>query len=231
MCIILAFFLVSCAAQYEPSYQVIDTFDEGAGGWEAGFADLPAEHDNDFFALDYGWDELPSGLEGRAIFISGNNHSDDLFMYFQQQLMGLRPNAAYQMQFEIELASNTPEGLMGIGGSPGESVYIKAGAAGHEPELITDEIGWLRLNVDKGNQESEGENMINLGTLANPNLDPETTTADKFSLMTLGSVEKDFFVTSDENGRIWLLVGCDSGFEGPTTVFFNMIAITLKEVR
>ena len=97
--------------------------------------------------------------------------------------------------------------------------------------MINDEIGWLRLNVDKGNQESEGENMINLGTLANPNLDPETTTADKFALMTLGSVEKDFFVTSDENGRIWLLVGCDSGFEGPTTVFFNMIAITLTEVR
>ena len=154
---------------------------------------MSAEYDPGFFTLGHEWSDLPSGLEGRAIYISGNNHSDDLFMFFQQQLMGLRPNTAYQMQFEIELASNTPEGLMGIGGSPGESVYIKAGAAGHEPELITDEIGWLRLNIDKGNQESEGENMINLGTLANPNLDPEPTTGDIFALMTLGSVEKDFF--------------------------------------
>lgn len=228
---VLASFLVSCSAQYKASYQKIYTFEEEAGDWEAGFADLPAEYDTSFFALGHGWGDLPSGLKGRAIYISGNNHSDDLFMYFQLQLMGLRPNATYQMQFEIELASNTPEGLMGIGGSPGESVYIKAGAAGHEPELITDEIGWLRLNIDKGNQESEGENMIILGTLANPNLDPETTTGDTFALMTLGSVDKDFFVTSDKNGNIWLLVGCDSGFEGPTTVFFNLITITLTEVR
>ena len=33
------------------------------------------------------------------------------------------------MQFTIVLASNAPSGGLGIGGSPGESVYLKAGAS------------------------------------------------------------------------------------------------------
>ena len=79
--IILSVFLTSCSANYEQVYQFNDTFDEDQQGWVAGFADLPADYDPAQFMLDSGWGSLPSGLEGNALFLSGNNHSDDLFMF------------------------------------------------------------------------------------------------------------------------------------------------------
>ncbi len=227
---VLTLFLMGCSTKYEPEVHFRDTFDQDREGWVAGWADLPADYDPDQYELVSGWGELPSGLEGYAIYSSGNNHSDDLFMFFQKQITGLKPKTAYQVQFDIELASNTPAGLMGIGGSPGENVYVKAGAVDHEPDIIPDSIDWLRVNIDKGNQASEGEDMINLGTLANPNIDPETFTGDDdYALMSLDNQGIPFHVTSDEDGSIWVIFGSDSGFEGKTTVFYNSIDITLTE--
>jgi len=221
--------LISCTTQYESTYQFSYTFEEDQEGWQAGFADLPGDYDPDLFELDSGWSELPSGLEGSAIYLSGHNRSDDLFMYLQQHITGLKPETTYQVDFSIDLASNTPEGLMGIGGSPGESVYIKAGAVNPEPELVTDDIDWLRLNIDKGNQATEGEDMINLGTIANPNIDMSTFTGEEYALMNLNNQEMPFTVTSDKDGSIWVLVGSDSGFEGATTIYYDAIEIQLTE--
>jgi len=227
--IIFSAFLVSCSAQYEQAYQFNYTFDEDQEGWVAGFADLPADHDPVFFALDSGWSKLPSGLEGGAFYLSGNNHSDDLFMYLQKHITGLKPETTYQVGFSIDLASNTPEGMMGIGGSPGESVYIKAGAVNIEPELVTDSIDWLRLNFDKGNQATESEEMINLGTVANPNINMDTFTGEEYALMNLNNQMVPFTVTSDKDGGIWVLIGSDSGFEGATTIYYVSIETNLTE--
>ena len=227
--IILSVFLTSCSANYEQVYQFNDTFDEDQKGWVADFADLPADYDQAQFMLDSGWGSLPSGLEGNALFLSGNNHSDDLFMFIQKQFTGLKPETTYQVQFDVELASNSPAGMMGIGGSPGESVYIKAGAVNHEAEIIPDSSNWLRMDIDKGNQASEGADMINLGTFSNPNIDAETQVGDEFALMRLDNQYVPFQVTSDKEGNIWVIIGSDSGFEGATAVYYNSINITLTE--
>ena len=222
---VFAVLLVGCSAKYEQTYRFNYTFDEDQEGWVTGFADLPADYDPDLFELDSGWSELPSGLEGSAIYLSGHNRSDDLFMYLQQHITGLKPETTYQVDFSIHLASNTPEGMMGIGGSPGESVYIKAGAVNREPELVTDDIDWLRLNIDKGNQATAGEDMINLGTIANPNIDLGTFTGEEYALMNLNNQMISFTVTSDKDGSIWVIIGSDSGFEGATTLYYDAIEI------
>ena len=227
--IVFAVLLAGCSTKYEQAYQFSYTFEEDQEGWVAGFADLPADYDPDLFELDSGWSELPSGLEGHAIYLSGHNRSDDLFMYLQQHITGLKPETTYQVDFSIDLASNIPKGMMGIGGSPGESVYIKAGAVNREPELVTDDIDWLRLNIDKGNQATEGEDMINLGTIANPNIDLGTFTGEEYALMNLNNQELSFRVTSDADGSIWVLVGSDSGFEGATTLYYDAIEIRFVE--
>ena len=222
---VFAVLLVGCSAKYEQTYRFNYTFDKDQEGWVTGFADLPADYDPDLFELDSGWSELPSGLEGSAIYLSGHNRSDDLFMYLQQHITGLKPETTYQVDFSIDLASNTPEGMMGIGGSPGESVYIKAGAVNREPELVTDDIDWLRLNIDKGNQATAGEDMINLGTIANPNIDLGTFTGEEYALMNLNNQMISFTVTSDKDGSIWVIIGSDSGFEGATTLYYDAIEI------
>jgi hypothetical protein len=221
--------LASCSGSYEQEFQFTYDFEEGEQGWVTGFADLPADYDPLIYELDSGWGALPSGLEGNAIYLSGHNRSDDLFMFLKVQVEGMKPNTTYQASFSIDLASNIPEGMMGIGGSPGESVFVKAGATTNEPEVVEESDGWLRMNIDKGNQASEGEDMINLGTLANPNIDMDTFIGEEYALMTLDSQGREFSVTTDSQGRLWLIAGTDSGFEGPTTVYYDKIEVKFTE--
>ena len=62
------------------------------------------------------------------MYISGNNHSDDLFMYYKRRIGSLRPGGVYAITFDVEFASMYPDGSIGIGGSPANSVFFKAGA-------------------------------------------------------------------------------------------------------
>ena len=71
--------------------------------------------------------------------------------------------------------------------------------------------------------------MINLGTLANPNIDLDTFTGEEYARMTLDNQDHTFSVTTDNNGIVWVIAGTDSGFEGATTVYYDMIRSTFIE--
>ncbi len=75
---------------------------------------------------------LPAPLQpSPALFLGGDNRSDDLFMFYKAHVGGLLPGASYFVRFEVEVATNVPMGCVGIGGAPGESVWVKAGG-GHD---------------------------------------------------------------------------------------------------
>ena len=198
-----------------------------AEGWVAGFADLPADYENDLYELDSGHRELASGLEGSGIYIQGHNRSDDLFMFLKKRVDGLKPETTYQATFGIDLATNVPEGMVGIGGSPGESVYVKAGATAAEPLVAEDASGYLRMSIDKGNQAQEGQDMINLGHVAHPEL--ATSAEGEYKIKSLDNEGRDFRATTDANGGLWFIVGTDSGFEGLTALYYSRISIVLEE--
>jgi heat shock protein HslJ len=202
-----------------------DTFDDGDEDWIAGFADLPADYNPEIYELDSEWRELPDDLGGYGVYMQGHNRSDDLFMFLKRRVDGLEAGATYQATFRLVLASNVPPGLSGVGGSPGESVFVKVGATTVEPIVEEAADGWLRMNIDKGNQASEGEDMINIGDMANPNITSET--AGAYERMEQNSSGRDFEVTADENGVVWFIVGTDSGFEGLTTLYYDTITVVL----
>jgi heat shock protein HslJ len=192
-------------------------FEDDEEGWIAGFADLPVDYNQELYELESEWRDLPDDLDGSGIYLQSHNRSDDLFMYLKRKVDGLEPGTTYEAIFKLDIASNVPEGLSGIGGSPGESVYIKAGATTTEPENVEDDQGWWRMNIDKGNQ--------NIGDMANPNLTPDTV--GQYELMTVDSAGREFEVTADETGTIWYIVGSDSGFEGLTTLYHDTISVIL----
>ena len=198
------------------------SFENDSQGWLTGFADLPADFDQSTFELDSGHRPLPEGQEGSGMYLQGHNRSDDLFMFLSRQVEGLRPETAYAVTVSIDLATNVPAGLMGIGGSPGESVYVKAGASAVEPLVEEDNAAYLRLNIDKGNQATEGEAMINLGNVAHPEV-----TGDEYRIKTLNNQGRAFAVVSDSEGRVWLIVGTDSGFEGLSAFYYARITYIL----
>ena len=86
-------------------FSVSFDFSESADGWTADFADLPANaEDSIFYELKHGYTNLPANLGMRkAIMLSGNNHSDDLFMFIKRKVTGLNPNTSYTLVFEVEL--------------------------------------------------------------------------------------------------------------------------------
>ena len=196
-------------------------FDSSTEGWMGDFADYPAGEEENY-ALDFGHSSLPESIDitQGALKLSGRNHSDDLFMFVKKEITGLTPNKQYRINFEVEFASNVADGEFGIGGSPGESVYIKAGATATEPQKIEDDLGWYRLNIDYGNQSEGGNDMIVLGNFANG------TNENVYVLKTLSNSTL-FLATSGNNGTLWLLVGTDSGFEGETTIYINKIKVEL----
>lgn len=198
------------------------TFNSGAEGWSGDFADLPP-NEEEFYELRFEHTNLPEPLDESdgALLLSGNNHSDDLFMFLKKEISGLNPNQEYLITFEVEFATNVAEGMAGIGGSPGESVYIKVGATATEPEKELDEDGFLRLDIDKNNQSQSGEDMIVIGNFANG------TDNNIYTLKTLSN-STPFRATSSDEGTLWLLVGTESGFEGTTTVYYNTIEVQLE---
>ena len=222
--------IVGCSddGNWDNDLRLTYTFETGTEGWVAGFSDLPADADSEFYELESSHQQLPSGLPGYGIYIQGHNHSDDLFMFLKTQVGGLQANSMYRMDFSIDLATSVPEGLGGIGGAPGEDVYVKAGAVADEPLTVTDNIGWLRLNIDHGSQSQGGEDMIVIGNIAHPQLSPDSS--DEYKIKSLNNAGQVFTAVTNSNGSLWCIVGTDSGFEGLTTLYYSQIVITFTEI-
>ena len=204
-------------------------FEENEEGWTGGFADLP-EEGHDIYELEVDLSPIPeeTNATGNSIRIQGNNRSDDLFMFLKKQITGLSPSTTYQIIYDIEIASQYPEEAPGAGGSPGGSVFIKAGATAEEPIPIVEDQGgvnYLRMNIDKGNQSQEGADMINMGTVG---IDGDEY---KYELIQRSNEDRRFSVTTDPDGNLWLIIGTDSGFEGLTVLYYNRIKVRLEKTR
>ena len=142
-------------------------FSRGPQGFVAGFADYPPDH-ADAYELTSGYRALPPPLESQsALFISGVNRSDDLFMFFKGPIGGLSPGARYGVTVSVEIATDTPAGCVGVGGAPGESVWIKAGATAVEPLPVRDG-SYLRMNVDIGSQSAGGTQALQRRLASSP---------------------------------------------------------------
>ena len=220
--------LMACKKDPDPIPDKTFSFDfeSSAEGWQGGFADLPVDADTAFYGLEINHTPLPDPLDvnQKALRISGDNHSDDLFMFFKKQLDGFEPDREYELTFELEFASNAPENSFGVGGSPA-SVYIKAGAISEEPKEIAAQDDWYRMNIDKGNQSQSGADMQVLGTIGIPG---DTAV---YKLVQLDNVSDAFVAKTDSDGKLWVIIGSESAFEAVTTLYYNKIDIsaTAKE--
>ena len=202
------------------------SFETDADGWVVAFADLPEDYDQSIYELDGGHRTLPDDLYGAGIYVQGHNRSDDLFMYLKRRVGSLTPSASYTVSATVDLATDAALGLVGIGGAPGESVFVKAGASTAEPEAAPDSTGHLRMNIDKGNQSRGGPQMGVLGNVGHPDI-----VGDEFRLKTLDNMDSPVVVKADDSGSAWLIVGTDSGFEGLTRLYYDRLSFTLTPIE
>ncbi len=192
-------------------------------GWLVNFAEYDKDQETEM-QLSYEYTTLPSyiGPDISALMIQGNNQSDDLFMYAQNLVDGLLPNTEYEVTLELEFATNAPENSVGIGGSPGSSVFIKAGVMPFDPQtnLVNN---YYEVNFDKGEQSESGTDVITYGTFGNSNSAEDTT----YVLKKFNNKDNPIIMRSRNVGNIYIIIGTDSGFEGLTKIYYNRLVISL----
>ena len=203
------------------------TFAASDEGFSGGFSDYPEEIEANM-DLVFQHTDLPEAFApGRkGLKIAGSNSSDDLFMYIKKRLGsadGIEANKTYKMSMTVEFATSAASGCSGIGGPPGESVYLKAGSVNFEPESQAVD-GFFEMNIEKGQQAAGGKDAALLGHVGNNSGDCTGNTWE-YKTLTLES----FTVQTDIWSRIWLIIGTDSGFEGRTTLYYTNIKVKLTE--
>lgn len=204
-------------------------FQNGSDGWASDLSDYSEETRPEDVLTQTG--ESPPGIDDESGYfrLAASNRSDDLFHYMHRLLgeqADLVPNTPYRIDFRVEAASNAPSNCAGIGGAPGESVWLKVGATTIEPVPIMED-GQTRLNVDKGNQSQGGEDAQVAGVIANGIPCEEALEADSPYAMVTWEETLDELVSTDDEGRLWLFVGVDSGFEGRTDLYYDTLEVVL----
>lgn len=210
-------------------------FNQGRLNWRSGFSDWrEADADEHEFIAEIR--RLPSelNLNRKGYFLSGDNRTDDLLMYLTRTLtreQGLRPGQQFMVEFDIRFASNALTAGFGVGGSPGDSVYLKAGAAPEAPRNTLDEEGIFRLNLDHSQQGSGGRDISLVSSITNglTSEDVEDPENPPYKSVRRIHVHPNP-VTVGTDGKLHLVVGTDSGFEATTSIFFQSINVRLVPV-
>ncbi|MFD2166211.1 hypothetical protein ACFSJY_08000 [Thalassotalea euphylliae] len=171
---------------------------------------------------------LISGESQSGYLLHSYNRSDDTGMMLTLPVKGLLPNSTYKATFNATVATNVNPFCSGIGGAP-HAVSVKAGVANTYPHLIIDDIGHYRVNLDIGNNMSEGENAVRLGDIGLDALDDCDPSSTVYGLKTFNDIEKTLTLNTDDNSGIYFYVFTDSGFEGPTTMLFTEASLTVTK--
>lgn len=198
--------------------QISADFNAMPAGWTGGYSDFTSSTKPGDVVTEFR--TLPPPFSGKGLYTFGTNKSDDLFIYVKEKIGGLAPNTRYSLSYQLTFLSNAASGCMGVGGSPGESVYMVGAASSIEPLTIQagDEY---RMNIDKGNQAAPGKNALLLGNIANASTDCFSTPYLEKSLASKTPLD----VVTDASGSIWLLLGIDSGFEAASQVYYKSLTV------
>jgi hypothetical protein len=93
-----------------------------------------------------------------------------------------------------------------------------------EPGRTVDAAGYYRANFDHGSQLNGGRNATVVGNLATSNTNCNVS---RYELKEFDSGSTPLLVTTTATGRLWLMVGVDSGFEGTTAVYITAIRVAI----
>lgn len=231
-CCAVAVLAVSACDTAEPAEPVSAafSFQSGADGWTTGFADYSDDMEESIgFVSGHRSSPTDFAASDGALYLRGANVSDDLKLYAKRQLTGLVPRATYQIDGTVVIGSQAGAGCIGIGGAPGESVVVKIGASATEPRTIRQPSAAgpdyiLSIDVGGQNLDSRGPDGLSIGDLAVPEGDCDEGT---FLPKTLRLLPERLTARADDAGRLWLLVGTDSGFEGINEVYLDDVDLTL----
>ena len=202
------------------------SFVSTAQGWTGGYTDYTSGMESSI-GFQSGWAPMPAPLTGGGFKLSGNNASDDLWMFASRVLTsashGIVPNALYDVAMTAWIGSNAPSGCIGTGGAPGESVWLKGNVVATRPRAILSGDQVL-FNLNKGDQAEIGPQALGCGDLANGD---SCDLPPRYKLL-VRTATRPTPVRATSGGNLWVYFGSDSGFESRSTYFIDQIRVTLR---
>jgi hypothetical protein len=200
-----------------PPVQIMFEFSASVGPWEALYSDYTIGQEAQI-AFTAGLATLPSPLgPGAGYRLSSKNESDDVWMFIFREVSDLIPSQSYRVDVSVEIAANGGTRCPGIGGSPGEAVTLKAGAAAVRPATLVERGTYVAVNFDKGAQTVGSREVPVIGDFSTSSSNCLNPPYERKSLATPAG---GAIVTADARGSLWLVIGTDSGFEGATTIYY-----------
>ncbi len=218
------------AAQGQPDEKVLRfRFTDGSQRWIPGLADYSSQASKLNFTAEIRQVPPNYPAELRAYYLESHNKPDDLFMFLKRELSsldGVEPNRDYSVSIHTGFFSNATDGGVGIGGSPGSSVYLKAGVSVAEPLAVLQDDGrYIGLSLDKGQQSQSGRDIHAISTIENGQPAEQEGRPFVFLERVLNFPS---LVRTDDRGVLWITVGTESGFEGVTGIYYYEIIVTLR---
>jgi|WetSurMetagenome_2_1015567.scaffolds.fasta_scaffold209457_1 hypothetical protein len=199
------------------------TFTAGTENWQSLFSDYPVGEEN-FYELEFTNAFLPPPLDQniKSLKISGNNHSDDLVSVIFHRFENLQINKAYSITFNIDFASNTPIGAVGVGGDP--NLFIGVGGLNYLPKNNIDNLNTYRPNFISKIQSGQSNEVFQIIG----NIGVSTTIPTPYTIINRNNIGNPITIKSNSEGQIWLMIAIDSGFEATTTLYYKSINIKFE---
>jgi hypothetical protein len=199
------------------------SFAQNTDGWDVGFSDYTTLTKPTDVEQVHAVIPIPGA--SKALYMGATNLSDDLLLYTYRKVTGLLPNNSYIGQFTVTFASDAPAGCAGVGGSPGESVWLIGAVSRDKPENKQTREEF-RLNISRGNQSTAGDSSDVIGTIGVSGI-PCTGNNRQAVIKTLGP-SKWIPFTTDDTGSAWILIGLDSGFESYSRIWIENVKFTYQ---
>lgn len=220
---------LACASPTAPQSPLTFNFDFGASsyGWTAGWADYPVVIGPRPPVAEYRRlpEELDPTRSGLLIWTGG----EDVFTYYKGKVTGLPPSAIYRASFNVEIATQEPNGCAGAGTGPaGEGTVVKSGASPIEPVAVP--VGtFYRMNIDKGDGGRGGPDALAIGHIANslPCQAENGRIVKRWEFKQLSSGTSTLAVRSASDGSLWFIVGADTAFFGSVPIYYTRFTATL----
>lgn len=189
-------------------------FNNGIDGWHGDVADYRAG--NPPTEVAFAWKDLPAPLSGKGYYMASHNDKvNDVLTYVTRQLDGFVKNTHYDVTFELRYATNAGAGCGTA--SRGDNIYMVAAASYNNIETVLQPGSRAGLNLDRGNQGVSGTMGKVLGTQGVPGLACDGGTWVSTTTRTSEPIK----VSADKDGRFWIMLGNDSGFEGTNAVYLQ----------
>jgi hypothetical protein len=198
-------------------------FEDSTLEFEYGVANVAQDYEAKGYSIVVKQAEIPN-LNSNGLMMSAYNMGDNMFVYFYINAgKALKLDAAktYDAQLTFDVATMMPKASTNITDKiPAQSVIIKAGMLSVKPSTTnTDNI--LAPNFKIGHYMTDEEYIKALGNIQKNNYKSSTSFEYK-------TFETKLTAQTDSEGNLYLLIGIDSYYIGPTWIFIDNIKFEIK---